>query len=204
MAFTSYSDLKTKVASYLARSDLTDQIPDFISLAELRLNRELRIRQMLKVATTTTTDALIGLPVDFLEMRDIHLVTNPIASLDYKTPNAFYKDTNVNQVGKPKVYTVLATEFQLGPYPDTEYTLQMLYYAKPTVLSDTNPSNIWMSNCPDALLYGALGEAEPYLMNDARLATWAAMYNRAIDTINVADHSSEHSGQPISMYYNVR
>lgn len=204
MAFTSYSDLKTKVASYLARSDLTDQIPDFISLAELRLNRELRIRQMLKVATTTTTDALIGLPVDFLEMRDIHLITNPIASLDYKTPNAFYKDTNVNQAGKPKVYTVLATEFQLGPYPDSEYTLQMLYYAKPTALSDTNPSNIWMSNCPDALLYGALGEAETYLMNDPRLATWAAMYDRAINTINVADHSSEHSGQPISMYYNVR
>ena len=204
MSFASYSDLKTKVASYLARSDLTDQVPDFITLAEFRLNRELRIRQMLKVATTTTTDALIGLPVDFLEMRDIHLVTNPIAALDYKTPNAFYKDSVVTQTGKPKIYTVLASEFQLGPYPDSEYTIQMLYYAKPTALSDTNPSNVWLAIAPDALLYAALGEAEPYLMNDARLATWAAMYDRAINSLNVADHSSEHSGQPISMTYNVR
>jgi hypothetical protein len=204
MAFTSYSDLKTKVASYLARSDLTDQIPDFIRLAELRLNRELRTRQMLKIATTDTSDALVGLPSDFLEMRDIHLVTNPIASLDYKTPNAFYKDAYATQSGKPRTYTVLSTEFQLAPSPDSQYTLQMLYYAKPDYLSDTNSSNIWLANCPDALLYGALGEAEPYLMNDARLATWAAMYDRAINTINVADHSSEHSGQPISMTYNVR
>lgn len=204
MAFTSYSDLKTKVASYLARSDLTDQIPDFIRLAELRLNRELRIRQMLKIATTNSSDALVGLPSDFLEMRDIHLVTNPIASLDYKTPNAFYKDVYATQSGKPKTYTVLSTELQLAPSPDSEYTLQMLYYAKPDYLSDTNSSNTWLATCPDALLYGALGEAEPYLMNDSRLATWAAMYDRAINTINVADHSSEHSGQPISMTYNVR
>ena len=45
MPFTSYSDLKTSIANYLARTDLTDQIPDFITFAENRLRRELRIRQ---------------------------------------------------------------------------------------------------------------------------------------------------------------
>lgn len=55
MALTTYSDLQSAVASYLARSDLTSQIPDFIRLAEIRLRRELRIRQMLRSVTTTTT-----------------------------------------------------------------------------------------------------------------------------------------------------
>ena len=55
MAFTSYSDLKTTIANYLARSDLTSVIPDFIRLAEERLRRDLRTRQMLVVATATTT-----------------------------------------------------------------------------------------------------------------------------------------------------
>jgi hypothetical protein len=80
----------------------------------------------------------------------------------------------------------------------------MLYYAKPALLSDSNASNVFLANCPDALLYAALGEAEPYLMNDARLQTWAALYDRSVTAINTSDQSSEYGGQPMSMSYNVR
>ena len=119
MAFTSYSDLKTTIASYLARSDLTAMIPTFIQLAELRLRREVRTRQMLVVATALTTggDSTVGLPTDFLEMRDIHVNTNPITTLAYQAPNAFYNSYRVTESGKPTDYTVLATELQLSPVP---------------------------------------------------------------------------------------
>jgi len=206
MAFTSYSDLKTTIASYLARSDLTAMIPTFIQLAELRLRREIRTRQMLVVATASTTggDSTVGLPTDFLEMRDIHVNTNPITTLSYAAPNAFYNSYRATESGKPTEYTVLATELQLSPIPDSTYQLQMLYYAQPYFLSDTNTGNVFLTNFPDALLYAALGEAEPYLMNDARLQTWATLYDRAISSISIADQSSEYSGQPMSMSYNVR
>ena len=206
MAFTSYSDLKTTIANYLARSDLTSVIPDFIRLAEERLRRDLRTRQMLVVATANTVggDSTVGLPTDFLEMRDIHINTNPIASLSYEAPNAFYSNTRATQSGLPTTYTVLASELQFSPIPDGVYTAQMLYYAKPPLLSDTNSSNVFLANFPDALLYGALGEAEPYLMNDARLQVWASLYDRAIASISAADQSSEYSGQPMAMSYNVR
>ena len=206
MAFTTYSDLKTTIASYLARSDLTAMIPTFIQLAELRLRRELRTRQMLVVATANTTggDSTVGLPTDFLEMRDIHVNTNPITTLAYSAPNSFYNSYRATESGKPTDYTVLATELQLSPIPDTTYQLQMLYYAQPYFLSDSNPGNVFLTNFPDALLYAALGEAEPYLMNDARLQTWASLYDRAISSITIADQSSEYSGQPMSMNYNVR
>lgn len=206
MALSSYSELKSTVASYLARNDLTAVIPDFIRLAEERLRRDLRIRQMLVVATANTTggDSTVGLPTDFLEMRDIHVNLNPVVQLSYKAPNAFYSSGKSGLSGKPTDYTVLASEFQLAPIPDAAYTLQMLYYAKPALLSDSNASNVFLANCPDALLYAALGEAEPYLMNDARLQTWAALYERAITAINTSDQSSEYGGQPMSMSYNVR
>lgn len=206
MALSSYSELKSTVASYLARNDLTAVIPDFIRLAEERLRRDLRIRQMLVVATANTTggDSTVGLPTDFLEMRDIHVNLNPVVQLSYKAPNAFYSSGKSGLSGKPTEYTVLASEFQLAPIPDAAYTLQMLYYAKPALLSDSNASNVFLANCPDALLYAALGEAEPYLMNDARLQTWAALYERAITAINTSDQSSEYGGQPMSMSYNVR
>jgi hypothetical protein len=206
MAFDSYSSLKTTIATYLARSDLTSIIPDFIRLAETRLQRDIRTRQMLVVATATTTggSSKVGLPTDFMEMRDIHLNTTPVTTLRYKAPNAFYETSRVTDGGKPIDYTTLGSEMQLAPIPDTTYTLQMLYYGKPTVLSDTNSSNVFLANYPDALLYASLAEAEPYLMNDARIQTWATLYDRAISSINTSDQSSEYSGQPMSMSYNVR
>ena len=206
MAFDSYSSLKTTIANYLARSDLTSVIPDFIRLAEYRLQRELRIRQMLTIAQANTTGGVstVGIPSDFLEMRDIHVVANPVRTLSYEAPNSFYRNTRSAESGVPNSYTVLSDVMQFAPIPDSTYVLQMLYYAKPPVLSDTNSSNVFLANTPDALLYGALGEAEPYLMNDARLQVWAALYDRAVNSISVADQASEYSGQPMSMSYNVR
>jgi len=203
MALTDYSSLKTSVANYLARSDLTTQIPDFIRLAEERLARDLRTRKMLVVARANTTggDSTVGLPTDFLEMRDMHLRTTPVQSLTYYSPNAFYAGSRTTDSGQPLDYTILASEIQFAPIPDTAYSVQMLYYAKPQYLSDTNITNSFMANYPDALLYAALGEAEPYLMNDARLQTWAALYDRSVLAINTADQSSEYGGQPMSMSY---
>ena len=201
MSITNYTDLKATIASYLARSDLTAQIPDFIQLAETRLRRELRIRQMLKVVTTATVagDSTVELPSDYLQMRDLHMNTNPVQTLGYQSPSNFYRNTNAAISGVPLQYTVLAQEFQLAPIPDGIYTLQMIYYATPPYLTTSNTSNVFLANCPDLLLYGALGEAEPYLMNDARLATWAAMYDRALSALTVSDDQGEYGGSPLSI-----
>jgi hypothetical protein len=201
MAFTSYSDLKTTVANYLGRSDLTAQIPDFIRLAETRMARDLRTRQMLKSATATMTgaDARVALPTDFMEVRDLYILGNPRMPVTYLSPSAFTRDARADETGKPFYYTVLASEFLFAPVPDTSYTLQILYYAKPVVLSDSNASNVFLANYYDALLYGSLAEAEPYLVNDARLQTWISLYDRAINNINESDEGSEYSGVPLTM-----
>jgi hypothetical protein len=201
MAFTNYSALKTTVANYLGRTDLTSQIPDFITLAETRLARELRTRQMLKSATSpmTSGDAKIALPTDFLEVRDLYIQGNPRMPVTYLSPSAFTRDARADESGKPFYYTVLASEFVFAPVPDGTRTLEILYYAKPAVLSDSNASNVFLANYPDALLYGALAEAEPYLINDARLQTWISLYDRAINNINESDEGSEYSGVPLTM-----
>lgn len=205
-AFTTYSDLQTTIASYLARSDLTSMIPTFIQLGEIRLRRELRIRPMLKVVTTTTTasDSTVELPSDFLEMRDLHINSNPIYVLKYDAPNVFYRNTFSTVTGKPTNYTTLAQEFQLAPIPDTNYTLQMMYYAAPAYLSSTNTSNVFLANCPDLLLYASLAEAEPYIMNDERLTTWANLYQRGVEALKISDDQGEYAGSPLTMTVAVR
>jgi hypothetical protein len=201
MAFTSYTTLKSTIADYLARSDLTSQIPDFITLAENRLRRDLRIRQMLKYVTTNTVagDGTVALPSDFLAMRDLHIETNPVSVIEYQSPSNFFRNARTTDSGLPTMYTVLATEFKFAPVPDSAYTLHMLYYAAPTYLSSTNSSNAFLANCPDLLLYAALGEAEPYLMNDERLQTWASLYQRGLDSISSSDESGEFASSPLSI-----
>lgn len=201
MAYTSYSDLKTSVANYLGRTDLTTIIPDFISFAELRLSRDLRTRQMLKSAYASTTggDPTVSLPSDFAQIRDLYLQGNPRLPLTYMSPSSFTRNARADDSGKPVFYTILASEILLAPIPDTAYTMETLYYIKPPVLSATNASNVFLANYPDALLYASLMEAEPYLINDARTATWANLYDRAIANITDADQGSEYAGVPIQM-----
>lgn len=201
MAYTSYSDLQASVANYLGRSDLTTVIPDFIRFAETRLSRDLRTRVMLKSATATMTggDPRISLPTDFLEIRDLFTQGNPRMPVTYLSPSAFTRDARADESGLPVFYTILASEFQFAPIPDSAYVLEILYYAKPTVLSSTNSSNVFLANYPDALLYGSLLEAEPYLINDARSQTWALLYDRAIKNISDADQAGEYSGIPLQM-----
>jgi hypothetical protein len=201
MAYTSYSDLQTSVANYLGRSDLTAVIPDFIRFAETRLSRELRTRKMLKSATASMTagDARVALPTDFLEVRDLYTQGNPRMPVTYMSPSAFTRDARADESGLPVFYTVLSAEFQFAPKPDTAYVLEILYYAQPIVLSSSNSSNVFLANYPDALLYGTLLEAEPYLINDQRSQTWALLYDRAVKNIQDSDQNSEYSGIPLQM-----
>jgi hypothetical protein len=201
MSFTSYSALKTEIADYLGRSDLTSKIPTFVTLAELRLSRDLRTRKMLASATSTMTagDGKMALPSDFLEMRNIYTQGNPRMPVTYLSPSAFMRDARADESGLPVFYTVLGAEFEFAPKPDTAYVVEILYFAKPTPMSDSVSSNAFLANYPDALLYASLLEAEPYLINDARVATWADLYNRAIQNINSSDQNSEYSGVPLTM-----
>jgi len=201
MSYTNYTDLQASVAGYLGRSDLTTEIPDFIRFAELRLGRELRTRPMLNSATapTVANDARTALPTDFLEIRDLFIQGNPRRPLTYMSPSAFSREARADIVGLPVFYTILASEFKFAPIPDAIYTLEILYYAKPTFLSSSNASNVFLANYPDALLYGSLIEAEPYLINDARSQLWATLYDRAIKNISDADQGGEYSGIPLQM-----
>ena len=201
MSYTNYTDLQASVASYLGRSDLTTEIPDFIRFAELRLARELRTRQMLNSATapTVANDARTALPTDFLEIRDLFVQGTPRRPLTYMSPSAFSRQARADVIGLPVFYTILASEFKYAPIPDAIYTLEILYYAKPTFLSSANASNVFLANYPDALLYASLIEAEPYLINDARSQLWATLYDRAIKNISDADQGGEYSGIPLQM-----
>src|SRR5512147_1490803 len=123
MALATYSELVSTVESYLARTDLTSIIPTFVQLAQERMTRDLRTREMLKVATTTATDSTVELPTDFLEMRELHFQGNPPITLEYESPDKFFRDQLTTTSGLPYYYTIIAYELQFAPAPDSSMTL---------------------------------------------------------------------------------
>ena len=200
MALNTYAGLKTAIADWLDRSDLTDRIPDFITLAEARINRDLRIRPMEVRSTMTTTSGkrYFNLPGGYVQMRNIQLNTDPISALEYITPEMLDRLYGGSATGKPRAYTLIGDEIQLAPMPDTAYTLEMAFYEKFTPLGDgtagTVTSNWLTKNAPDVILYSALLEAEPFIKNDERIPVWLGAYDKAIDKIQKADARDRHSG----------
>ena len=156
---------------------------------------------MMTTATLSTTGgtSTLSLPADFLSIRDIYIDQNPRQSLSYLSPSAFTRDARAAESGLPVFYTQTGSEIEFAPIPDTNYTIKIIYYAKPAVLSDSNTTNVFMTVCPDALLYGALLEAEPYLMNDARVVVWTQLYGNAVSALAEPDNTSEYAGVPLTM-----
>ena len=198
-AFTSYDNLKTNIADYLARQDLADKIPMFVSLAEKRLNRDLRLRQTLQQSTYSMDSGFkVPTPADFLELQDIHLDGNPIINLTFQSVSQFYRGAN-NQQGQPLNYTLVADNFILSPQPTGSTVCNMTYFKIPKVLSNTNPSNEYLDVCPDLLLYASLGESAPFLMNDERLGTWDSLYQTGLASITKSNQDSIFPAQPLAV-----
>jgi hypothetical protein len=196
MALSTYAELKTSIGDWLNRSDLTTAIPDFISLAEAQIERTLRTRQMI-VRANASFDAQYGaVPSDFLETKSLKLTsTNPQTPLQFLSIDALDNEAaNYTASGKPRFFGVVGGQFRIVPTPDANYTTELTYYAKLTKLSSSVASNWLLASSPDIYLYGSLLQAAPYLQDDARIQTWATLYERALNDLQTADDRGASSG----------
>ena len=201
MALSTYDELKTSIANWADRDDLTNFIPDFIALTEARFNRALRLRSMeqKQIAMTVGGQSNYALPVNYLQMREFRLNNNPTVSLTYVSPEIF-EAWNLGS-GVPKFYTIIANEIRIGPTPAGVYEMEMLFWRKFPNLSPTVASNWMLLNAPDVYLYGSLLELEPFIQNDARIAVWGSGYSKAIENIQLQDDKDRHSGSALTVQH---
>lgn len=196
MAFSTYSELQAEIADYLGRPDLTSKIVGFITLAEKRFNRELRLRIMEKLDNSLNTAAgvqSVALPADFLEMRQVTLTANPPTPLAYITPDRFA--IRAGEGGQPTAYSIIGQSLYLAPVPDAAYDISLTYYASVPALSDAAPTNDLLTYYPDIYLYGALVESGPYTRTTAPLAAWVEYLSKAMDGASKADQRGRFTAQ---------
>jgi hypothetical protein len=204
MAISTYAELQTAVANWLDRDDLTDRIPEFIALAEAKMNRVLRISLMENISTAISTvggQRDYSLPAGFTGMKEFHLNTDPLTPLSYLTPEMMSRLWAGSTSGKPRAFTLFSDggtrKIKLGPAPDAVYTTSMLYLKKIDNLSVANPTETMLTENPDIYLYGALLEAEPFLMNDGRVQLWAGLLQKVAQDLQDRDNFDRHSGSEL-------
>lgn len=202
MALGTYDDLKTSIADWLMRSDLDGVIPDLIALAEEDHNRVLRTREMLVRAVTipAADEPYENLPADYLELKAIQFNADPVVVPKFVTPafiRAYRRGTGTLS-GTPVFYTIEGSQFLFERTP-ADVELEILYYQRIPALSDGNQTNWLLTAAPSVYLYGALTQSAPYLKDDERIATWDALYQRALAALLRQDKGAETNASPLTV-----
>ena len=201
MSITTYAELKTAIASWLNRDDLTSVIPDFIALTEAALNRDLRHLQMIDRDDATIDTRFVQLPSDHLETVRFGITSGTTHRLELVSLDAMLtqREKSGNTSGRPKQYAHIGNQIELYPTPDAAYSAQLTYYAKIPALSDSNTSNFVLADAPDIYLYGALMQAAPYLLDDARLQVWGSMYAAGLASMQTSSDNTRNAGSGLRM-----
>jgi hypothetical protein len=184
MALSNYGELKTSVAAWAARSDLTTIMPDFVLLAHKQLMRDLRghLRLQKRDTAFSVASEYVACPTDFLELVSMHCTSaNPAFAVQFMD-----SDTGTNRyqavAGVPAYVAVVGStsnveNFKFSPPPSGTYTMTIEYYASLTFFGNDAATNWILTDHPDLYLYGSLVQASGYLekgMVDRALAGYTA------------------------------
>lgn len=203
MAISTYSELKSSIADFLNRSDLTTAIEAFIDLAESQMNRDIRHWEMENLVSGQQSqgDKYMQVPADWLETIRFQVTTGNISVLELSSMASLAdKRQNSNdQTGTPRFYSHVRGEFELFPTPDEDTDFELLYYQKIPALSDSNTTNWLLSYAPDVYLYGSLLHSAPYLKEDERVQVWAQLYSAAVVQLNAQSERVKNSGSGIRL-----
>ena len=196
MAITTYSELKTAVGNWLNRDDLTSVIPDFISLCEADLNRKLRHYKMIERVDATLDSRYIQVPADWLETFRFNITDAATVRLDLIGAEDMLQKRELNRdtTGVPQFYAQIGDSIEVFPTPAGEYPMQLAYYAEIPKLSDTTTFNWLLQSDPDLYLYGSLMQSAPYLLDDARMQTWASLYQNRLASLQKASDDTRFGG----------
>lgn len=197
--------LKTDVATWMARSDLTDaQIGLAVRMCEAKFTYgyqslgPLRIRAMETQAILSIDAEEVDLPPDFLGMRSIYIDYTPKVSPKYMESSVLRESWPDSATGMPVNYTIEGEKIVFGPAPDDTYAAPVIYYKKLTGLSSNSDTNWVLENRPDAYLYGVMAELEN-MLDGPNYDKWFGMFAAAVEATNAQDKTDRFSGSALVM-----
>lgn len=191
-----YNWLLAAVADWLHRSDLTSRIPDWIRMAEAKINRKLNIyaKELDAPLVSEVGSRLVVLPSDYgspIQLQSRHVEPR----YDFIALDASQMVIDDDSRGLPKFWAIDGANIAFERPADQAYPLQFRY-VQALHLSSTNVTNVILEKNPDLYLYGALAHSAPYLRDDARVLTWKTEFDDILRQV-AAEASRSKSMAPL-------
>lgn len=189
-----YDSLVLDIQQYLERTDTetVDRIPTFIMLAEQVIASQIKFLGNLTVNTSAMTqgDPVIAKPARWHKTVSMNVtvagVKQPVLLRKYEYLREYWPNQTLEDI--PKFYADYDyTHWLVAPTPADDYSFEVLYYERVQPLDSSNQTNWFTTYAPQALLYGSLLQAMPFLKNDERIAMWQAQYDLIMQTLKTED-----------------
>jgi hypothetical protein len=193
-AVMTYDSLTENIRTYLERTDTAtlEKIPLFIMLAEQQLAADIKFLGNLTVATSAmnANDNVLEKPARWRKTVSMNITVAgerfPVLLRKYEYLREYAPDPT--QTSIPKFYCDYDyTHWMVAPTPDLPYNFEVLYYERVQPLDSSNQSNWFTEYAPQALLYGSLLQAMPFLKNDPRVGLWQTMYGQVVASLKNED-----------------
>lgn len=205
-AAMTYDSLVSDISLYLERTDADTlaQIPNFIMLAEQVLANEIKFLGNLITNTSTMTanDGTITKPARWRKTVSMNItvagVRQPVLLRKYEFLRNFWP--NNTQTGTPAYYADYDyNHWLVAPTPDQAYSFEVLYYQRVQPLDSSNQTNWFTIYAPQAMLYGSLLQAMPFIKNDDRIGMWKAQYDSIVNSLKSEDVSRLADRQAVAL-----
>lgn len=195
-AVMTYDSLVTDMLGYCERVNdaaFEAQIPRLLMLAENRVATDLKTEGVLSVVTGafTASSPTIAKPAFWRDTVSFQ-VTRADGTRFNVLPR-FYEYCrqywpNPTLTDEPRFYADYNFDnFFICPTPPTALSFELCYHARLDPLDAAHQTN-WMTvNAPQLLFYAAMLEAQTYLKNDEKIATWGNLYRDMLGGLGKED-----------------
>ena len=186
-----YDNLIQDVINYMERNDdqFVEQIPNLIGLAESAIAAELKTYLQLTVVETNLAQNQVVLQKPARWRKTVSMKVNgqPILmrGQDYI---AMYQSESTP--AQPLYYGEYDyNNWAFAPAPDQAYPVEIIYYSEIQPLDDTNQQNLFTRECPQAMLFGTLLQAQGYLKALDKLPVWKQYYDDSLAALKKEDNA---------------
>lgn len=196
MSLATYSDLEAKVVGTPGYDDLSDDVPDFIALAEAKIQLVAKLIEFETSAAVTITAGTGALPTGYVGMRSVYWDGDPDRELRYVTPER-YDFLRANDSGDGYYYTITGSSIKTTPMGDG--SIVCTYSARFTPLSDSNTTNAILTNFPDVYLFGTLFHAAVHIKDADDMQKYGTLFNAALDRMNQNNQDRKYGGSTLQV-----
>lgn len=183
MALTTYANLTTAVAGWMNRGDLTALIPDFITLAERSMSKDLKLADTIIInAAFALTGRFTALPTDFAEMKRATLLySGRRIKLDPEAETVMSLIDDGTGGAPPRKYCIIGKNIEIAPAVVS--TLELIYYSTfPPLSAGGSVALGLLAEYPNLYLHRSCLEAAIYMQDKRRMESAKGMYDEFLAT----------------------